>query len=402
MSEASTGETPTGRAFRPMIYLQEDVYELAKEKSGVFARYPFVQWKNNFIGTAGDASRNNTKVMDNEPDVYRLDASKEYKPTMFTLYLKNDFEPKLSQEELINAHRLLLESYKEYFLNEYREKAENYITSSNINDEKDYGEQLNSLTESFEQIKNFANEIKENAKKKGIRLNSIPDNVISCANGVLKTDIVHANGVVSAKAVTKNEENKILTCEYEIRELENELLRKENELGYANEIIACYEGNETTYYVGKKTTLILKQDTQEQYDNAVAESARLTDEITELKTRLEMKKEDLGKLKTSRAEKTNAQKEKDNEEMETEIQGIVEKRENLLESVGEMLVLYNEQILPDKSIRVTEVQSLRPGLFNESFLRIEAPIAGALCLITLIVCISVKKYNDKQKVGEAE
>jgi hypothetical protein len=340
--------------------------------------------------------------MDNEPDVYRLDASKEYKPTMFTLYLKNDFEPKLSQEELINAHRLLLESYKEYFLNEYREKAENYITSSNINDEKDYGEQLNSLTESFEQIKNFANEIKENAKKKGIRLNSIPDNVISCANGVLKTDIVHANGVVSAKAVTKNEENKILTCEYEIRELENELLRKENELGYANEIIACYEGNETTYYVGKKTTLILKQDTQEQYDNAVAESARLTDEITELKTRLEMKKEDLGKLKTSRAEKTNAQKEKDNEEMETEIQGIVEKRENLLESVGEMLVLYNEQILPDKSIRVTEVQSLRPGLFNESFLRIEAPIAGALCLITLIVCISVKKYNDKQKVGEAE
>ncbi len=374
----------------------------------------------------------------------------DYHPTTFNISLSNAFDPAISQTQLTGLLDQIVNAYKKHFAASGGYKLETEDSVFIISD-YDYPQQLDIIRTKLEVTSAYAKELDE--KYPSFRLNGQSFNDISVrVENLISSDLGRVEAQLTMNALTKDTARLLTQYQFEIRDLKNQLQKKNDQLEKIDTLVASYEKNEIIYLSTSDSLTKIDGNSSETYDRLVATRKSISDEITTIQSKInvfELKIQDLMGEETETATPTenilsgsgealsNASAQKDesgivqettesvstmSEEkietvaaqaaktaqdkinaLETEIESLRVKLGNILSDFDAMIQTENDEQINELTFTVSTVKYNAPSMISGSFLKQVIKTAGPFCAIGLMVCfilIFISRWKESRKLQE--
>ena len=444
---AAEGTAPNGYAFNISAVLSDEVLEKALSDADMADQYT-VEAIRGQIETSGVYPDDIVKQMMTYESLLDFSANRtltlsDYHPTLYTVKLYNEFDPKISKSNLEKLLHAIMDSYKAYFSEVYTAGKSAIKIGYNL-DDYDYPQQLTILTSTMEGAIAYADELYE--KEPALRLNGQGFNDISVRlHSLIDTDISKLSADITMNALTKNTSRLITQYDYEIRSLTNELNKKNDQLARLDALIASYDKNEIIYLSTTDSLTKIDGNSSETYDALVSSRKEVADEITTINNQIanyrllladlagEEETEETAKEPevtapaaiSANAGSESAEGEGTTEEivvpertveeleamakvaeenaakkitaLEANISALEAKRETVMTDFANLIQLYNDKYVNDMTVSVFGYQYKAPSLLSGAFIKQVIKTAGVFCVIGFIVCMILLIHSRRKE-----
>lgn len=427
---AAEGKGPNGNPFTVDALSSDEVLEAALKAAGMSDRYTADQLRQNLVVTGSYPEDLVEQVMSYE-SLMSFTANREltvteYHPTLFDVRLYNDFDTGISKKDLEGLLANILTAFRAYF-------SDNYALGLNWEDDTiydldnyDYPQQLEVMQEVMTQQARYAREMYE--VQPTFRVNGEGFNDIYVRmNNLIDSDIARLNASITINALTRNIVRLMTQYQFEIRDLTNQLDKKNVQLERLNTLIDSYDKNEIIYLSTSDSLTKIDGNSSETYDSLVKARKSVSDDITDINSKIatyQLKLADLMKQndqKSSTAKQTSTEQAQDGEQTETmaveEIQeltdaeiaaaaeaaeeaakrqiaaldkgiaALVEKRAAVTDSFQSLLKAFAEQQINEQMVSTFNYRYDTPKLLSGAFIKRVIKTAGPICAVGFIICM---------------
>jgi len=427
---AAEGLAPNGNMFNLDGLSSDEVIEAALKATELEGTYTVEQLRENLVATGSYPDDLVKQVMSYESllsfTANRELTVREYAPTLFKITLYNDFDSSISQSKLVELLKNLLECYRGYFIENYGVNLSWENDDIFTLDEYDYPQQLDVLQEVMSQQARYAQEMYE--KEPTFQLGGKGFNDIYVQfNSLIENDVTRLNANITINALTRNTARLLTQYQFEIRDLNNELEKKTDQLKRLEELLDSYEKNEIIYLSTTDSLTKIDGNSSETYDSLVANRKDVSDEITRIKSRMETYQLRLIDLMGDDATQHNADEAVDNseetgveiagdleiediqemteeeiaaaagaaeeaaakqiEELEKNIAELIEKQKTVTEDFKALLNAYTERKINEQTVRAYNYKYNVPKLLSGNFAMRVIKTAGPLCALGFMLCM---------------
>lgn len=368
-------------------------------------------------------------------------AIRDYHPTTFNIVLYNSFDKSISKKDLTTLLHGIIDAYRAYFSRIYAYDYDPSVTLFDL-DTYDYPQQLQILEERLTTASNYAQELY--MKEPSFRLDGSGFNDISVRlNTLVDNNLTRLNADLTINALTKNPERLLTQYQYELRDLNNKLDKKNRALARLDKLIDSYEKNEVLYLSTTETLTKIDGNSSETYDTLMGRRKSLANDITDINYQISLYQLRLADLlgkgsdvltdasveppsdsadlpETSASEDDAAdnqggiegqepisasnsvisetdstassveldrEKEAKRIKLETAIQALVTESDAILAEFKAMLQAYSNQKINDLSVTITKYDYKAPSLLSGAFIKKAIMTAGPIMAIGFMVCI---------------
>lgn len=282
---AAEGKAPDGYAFSIDDLTSDEIINEALERCGLAGKFTPDQVRKALVISGGYPQDIIGQTMSYD-SLLNLTASRtltvdRFHPTLFSVTLYDRFDTKLSKAQQTKILESLLEVYKEHFAMVYgqgtmgKELATGFFTFA----EYDYPQQLSIMQLLLNTISDYAAEMYE--REPAFRYNGDSFNdIVTRIASIRESDLNRLNATMSLNALTKDPDRLLTQYQFEMRELENQLLRREQQLKKLDELIASYEKSEIIYISTEQSLTKIDGDSSKTYDALVDLRKQLTTDNT--------------------------------------------------------------------------------------------------------------------------
>ena len=441
---AAEGIAPNGYAFNISAVASDEVLKKALENTGMVEKYTAEDIRAQ-IETTGIYPDDIVKQMMTYESLLDFSANRtltlsEYHPTLYSVKLYNGFDSKISKGDLEKLLHAIMDSYRAYFSEVYT-TGKNAVKIAYNLEEYDYPQQLTILTSLMESAITYTDEMY--AKEPSLQLNGQGFNDISVRlHNLIDTDITKLSADITMNALTKNTSRLITQYDYEIRNLTNELNKKNDQLTRLDALIASYDKNEIIYLSTTDSLTKIDGNSSETYDALVASQKEVADEITTISNEIanyrllladlageeeteetteaavpavvsadadseiaegegtqeaitipERTQEELEELAKAREEAAAKQVAL----LEANISAVVTKREAVMQDFADLIQLYNDKYVNDMTVSVFNYQYMTPSLLSGAFIKQVIKTAGVFCVLGFIVCLILLIHSRRKE-----
>ncbi|MCR5532210.1 MAG: hypothetical protein K6F26_10220 [Lachnospiraceae bacterium] len=282
---AAEGKAPDGYAFSIDDLTSDEIINEALERCDLAGKFTPDQVRKALVISGGYPQDIIGQTMSYD-SLLNLTASRtltvdRFHPTLFSVTLYDRFDTKLSKAQQTKILESLLEVYKEHFAMVYgqgtmgKELATVFFTFG----EYDYPQQLSIMQLLLNTISDYAAEMYE--RNPAFRYNGESFNdIVTRIASIRESDLNRLNATMSLNALTKDPDRLLTQYQFEMRELENQLLRREQQLRKLDELIASYEKSEIIYISTEQSLTKIDGDSSKTYDALVDLRKQLTTDNT--------------------------------------------------------------------------------------------------------------------------
>lgn len=455
---AAEGKAPDGYAFSIDDLTSDEIINAALERCNLAGKYTPEQVRKALVVAGGYPQDIIGQTMSYD-SLLNLTASRtltvdRFHPTLFSVTLYDRFDEKLSKAQQTKLLESLLEVYKEHFASVYgqgtmgRELA-GFFTF----DEYDYPQQLSIMQLLLNTISDYAAEMYE--RNPAFRYNGESFNdIVTRIASIRESDLNRLNATMSLNALTKDPDRLLTQYQFEMRELENQLLRREQQLKKLDELIASYEKSEIIYISTEQSLTKIDGDSSKTYDALVDLRKELTTDNTLTGSKIStyrMKISDLtGEEYVPESSKDNASNadddaanatadgtatgdanidangngnqdtadgndqsttkptkkvvsdedmKKQREAFEKDVTALAAKTEKIASDYAEMLKFWNESKLNDTTVTVSASRYSAPKLVSGAFIKAAIKTTGPITALAVMVCLVMIIIAKKKELA---
>ena len=281
---AAEGKAPDGYAFSIDDLTSDEIINAALERCNLAGKYTPEQVRKALVVSGGYPQDIIGQTMSYD-SLLNLTASRtltvdRFHPTLFSVTLYDRFDTKLSKAQQTKILESLLEVYKEHFAMVYGQGTMGKELAGFFTfDEYDYPQQLSIMQLLLNTISDYAAEMYE--REPAFRYNGDSFNdIVTRIASIRESDLNRLNATMSLNALTKDPDRLLTQYQFEMRELENQLLRREQQLKKLDELIASYEKSEIIYISTEQSLTKIDGDSSKTYDALVDLRKQLTTDNT--------------------------------------------------------------------------------------------------------------------------
>lgn len=259
-----------------------------------------------------------------------LDVS--YYPTEYKIlfdYSKTSF----SRSEAVEVINAILEEFKSYFFDiyGYNETLGSSVTALDISS-YDYTEAIEVLKSSLNTLGKYVKQISDDdlTRFRSSVTGYTFDDLYEAIQTVKSVDLDKISSYINVNNITKDKETSIAYYEYRINELGRQQESLEEQLVSVKSSINDYEKDQIIIFGnGTDSTDTQSTKTSEQYDNMIKQKINITDELAEIKQKINYYKERRDALK-----KSSSSSEEKIENVEKQLADLNEKVTQLIENIN--------------------------------------------------------------------
>ncbi len=428
---AADGIAPNNTAFDISGIASEEVLSEALRETGLEGTYTVEQLQQS-LTALGVYPENMASQVTNYESLLNFTANREltvgdFHPTTFNISLYNSFDKSISRDRLEALLRAVMTAYQGYFARTYSNGLDTGNLFFNV-DEYDYPQQLDIINGHFQTMVRYADELYD--KDPVFRLEGVGFNDISVRlNKLINSDISRLNADLTMNALTRDTARLLIQYQFEIRNLGNQLDKKSQELDKLVTLIDSYDKNEIIYLSTADSLTKIDGNSSETYDLLVETRKEVSDEITEINSRIatyQLKLSDLLKesdnASTSVAAHNGGQEtttddvvEMTEEEiaeaaqeaerlaraqtiaLEKNIEALAEKGGVVLDDFRQMLDAYNAEQINELTVSVTRYDYDTPSVFSGAFVKKAIEVAGPICALGFMLCMALIIASRKRQ-----
>ena len=428
---AAEGNSPDGNPFTVAALSSDEVLEAALKASGMGDKYTADQLRENLV-VAGSYPENLVEQVMSYESLMSFTANREltvteYHPTLFTVTLYNDFDSGISGADLEGLLANILTAFRAYFANNYALGLDWLDDAIYDLENYDYPQQLEVIQEVIAQQARYAQQMYE--EQPTFRVNGQGFNDIYVRmNNLIDSDIARLNAGITINALTRNTARLMTQYQFEIRDLTNQQEKKKTQLERMDKLIESYDKNEIIYLSTSDSLTKIDGNSSETYDALVRARKAVSDDITEIGSKIatyQLKLADLMKQsdqKVATAAKTDSTEQaQDGAQTETasveEIQALsdeeiaaaaeaaeeaskrqiaaldksiaalIEKRTAVTDSFRALLKAYEEQQINEQTVSAFNYRYDTPKLLSGAFIKRVIKTAGPICAVGFMICM---------------
>lgn len=437
---AASGIAPNGNPFNMDVMRSDEVLEAALKATELEGVYTIEQLRENLVVTGSYPEDLVAQVMSYE-SLMSFAANRkltvtEYHPTVFKVSLYSDFDKRIPRAKLEALLASILENFRTRFAETYAVNLDWMDGEIYKLDQYDYPQQLEIIQEAMTQQARYAHEMFE--KEPAFRLDDKGFNDIYVRfNSLVDSDISRMNANITMNALTRNTARLLTQYQFEIRDLSNQLEKQTEQLARLDKLIASYEKNEIIYLSTADSLTKIDGNSSNTYDELVTARKKVSDEITQINSKITMYQLKLSDLMkedepaTSTSTKTDEPQsatdvsqtveeiqELTEEEiaeaaaaaeeaaarqvaaLERSINALLEKREAVTADFRRMLQAYMAQEINEQTVRVFNCQYDTPNLLSGAFIKKAIKTAGPICALGFMVCMVLlirrRRWEEKR------
>lgn len=403
---AAEGKAPNGYSFDVSGITGDEVLSAALEAAGLQEEYTTEQVRKNMTVTGvypeniAEQMTKYVSLLDSSADM-QAELS-DYRATQYSVVLYNDFDQKLSAEQLTNLLDKILETYREYFFRVFSASLDMTTPIADL-PEYDYAQQLEAISEAVTQQRRYAQEMAELAPDFLVQKKGFSDIVVRYQN--LDNDISRLNATITLNAVSRDRERLQKRYEMEIRSQTYQLNSLTDELKQIEAQVAAYEKEGIIYVSSGGSVRPVSSSGSDTYDKLVAARKEVTDSIASINAQIAMyqaRLDDMAKsagktkVKTAADEEesadsvpamTEAEIEKLRDTVEAQIQALTAKKDAVEADFRTLLDAYAEREINEKTVYASEAKYAAPKLLSGAFIAQAVKTAGPICAVGFIVCM---------------
>lgn len=437
---AAEGNGPDGNPFTVAALSSDEVLEAALKASGMGDRYTPDQLRENLVVTGSYPENLVEQVMSYE-SLMSFTANREltvteYHPTLFNVTLYNDFDRSVSKADLQGLLANILTAFRMYFASNYALGLD-WLDDAIYNLENyDYPQQLQVIQEVMVQQARFAQEMYEVLPTFRVNGQGFNDIYVRM-NNLIDSDIARLNASITINALTRNTARLMTQYQFEIRDMTNQQEKKKAQLERLDKLIDSYDKNEIIYLSTSDALTKIDGNSSETYDSLVRARKEVSDDITEIGSKIAMyqlKLADLmkqGDQKTSTAAGTGSAEQgvqtettsvEEIQELTDEeiaaaaaaaeeaskrqiaaldkgIAALIEKRTAVTDTFRSLLKAYEEQEINEQTVSTFNYSYTAPSLLSGAFIKQVIKTAGPICAVGFMIClILLIRSRRKEKI----
>lgn len=225
------------------------------------------------------------KMAEDDGQYYQQLLDVSYYPSQYVVYFYDDRTFSTGQiNQILNA---VLESYKEYFFDTYANNEALTVTAGLLSgDDYDYSESVDLLRTQLKLMKNFAQAKATEAPDFRASGTGLSFTDIATSIGFLQdADLARLSSYIESNSLTTDAVRQIEYYEYQIEEYTNRLSELQVNLSNVNSAINSYQKDPVIIVSNQDTTQETEQ-TNEYYDELVAQKLELSTQISEINTEI--------------------------------------------------------------------------------------------------------------------
>lgn len=413
-SKAAEGKAPNGLPFDTQGLYSDEVLNAALESAGLSGKYTAEQIRKNLsiIGVYPEKiveqMTGYVSLLENTGNSQAV--MTDYHATQYSVKLYNDFDKNISRDQLDTLLGEILTAFRQNFAETYAAGLNNTNPFENL-EEYDYGQQLEAITQSGEQLKRYAEEMQNLAPD--FKLNRKGFGDIAALYSNLSNDLNRVDAVVMLNAISKDRDRLQQRYEMEIRTLKQKLASLKEELTLIDARMNAYEKEGIIYVSANGTLRSVGSNADETYDSLVKKRKEVSDTIADTSASISLYEIRLAaitgddkKSTTENGEETDVVTLTDEEvaqlkeRVETEIQAILTKKAGIDAEFKAMLDAYSAQEINEKTVSASAVKYYAPSLLSGAFLKQALKVAGPFCAVGFMVCLVLmirsRRKEEKQ------
>lgn len=394
---AAQNQTPSGEKFSVSSITSDSVIAAALEACGMTDKYSIDSIQKSIVvkGSYPDDIVDRIKAYDSRFD---FSASREisvndYYPTIYSLTLYDDFDGNVSSTDLSKLSTAIISAFKSFFMKEYvnafdMSKFDSMLPLAGY----DYAQRIKVLNVRTDMIRKYASELYQ--KKADFKYNGMSFNdLYTKCNDIKNNSLTKADALVTMNALSIAPNRLKNQYQYEIQLLENELKNKTEELAEIDKLIEGYQTDDILYISSSDAVTKIDSNSTKTYEELMDIRLEITERITEINADLDKYKLNLSDITTNKSDDAL------NSEVKSKIDEVAALTDVLEQEFKAMVLAYNDTLVSDQSIAISDAEYSAPKLLSGSFVVMAVKCAGPICIIVMIICClhgfvcEIKKYR---------
>ena len=433
---AAAGIAPNGVAFDLKEIALDDVLLKGLEGASMEGKYTPEQIRPNLVVSGVYPEDMADQVMHYE-SLLNFTASREmtigmYHPTTFQIELYNGFDKSISKAQLSSLLESILDAYRAHFAEVYAFGLDTELALFSL-DDYDYPQQLQIIEKQLTAMSDYALELYDDDPT--FRFNGAGFNDISVRlKTLIDSNINSLNAELTINALTKDPARLLTQYQFEIRSLNNQLDKQNQELDKLDKLISAYEKNEIIYLQTSDALTKIDGNSSETYDTLMERRKAVANDITDINYQIatyELLLSDLLNDDKSQSQAAGTPVGDDGEgsdstetvaamtdeelaaaaaeaeratiarrkQLEGSIRSLVSESGTILADFKAMVQAYNDQKINDLTVTVTGYEYEAPRLLSGAFIKHAVKTAGPIVALGFMICtiliINSRKKEDR-------
>ena len=431
---AATGTAPNGAAFELKDITLDEVLSEGLKDASLDEKYTPEQIRPCLMVQGVYPDDMASQVMHYE-SLMNFTANREltigdYHPTTFSIVLYNTFDRSVSKAQLSALLQSILDAYQVYFSKVYSYGLDTDLALFSL-DDYDYPQQLQIIEKQLTAQSEYALELYE--KEPSFRYNGAGFNDIRVRlMTLIDSSINRLNAELTINALTKDPARLLTQYQFEIRSLNNQLEKQNQELDKLDKLISSYEKNEIIYLRTTDALTKIDGNSSETYDTLMGRRKEVANGITDINYQIATYELMLSDLLGSSDDQSSGQKEDTVKEgddstsaeavaamtdeelaavadeaeraanarrtlLEENISSLISESKTILDDFKAMLQVYNRQHINDLTVTVTGYDYYSPKLLSGAFIKKAIKTAGPIVALGLMGCVAAIIIRRKKE-----
>lgn len=322
----------------------------------------------------------------------------DYYPTQYSIILYDDFDKNVSNETMNSIVKAVADTYKTYFIKEYAYSfdMDKYDTLLTLGD-YDYRQQIKVLRQRLNMIEKYASEMYAVNSIYTLNGQSFNDIYLKCRD-ITNDSLSKLEALITINALTTSSSRLRNQYKYEIQLLNNELEYKKTNLEELNALIENYQMDDILYITSGDSMVKVDSNSSQTYEDLITQKREISDRIVEINTEIKEYEQYLNDLTAAATLPAH-----DKDTVVNEISDIDLKIAAIESSFKDMLLAFNDSIVPADSVTVGKEKNYSARLLSGGFAVAAVKCAGPLCMLVLIICgihsfiVESREYKKKLK-----
>ena len=418
---AADGIAPNGSMFNLSDITSEEVLTNALTECGMNEKYTVEQLQESLV-TRGVYPDDFVGKVSSYESLLNFSSNHEasvsnYHATTYNVELYNDFDKSMPKEQLETLLKAIVASYKTFFAKAYA----NGLDQDDLSklSERDYPQQMDIIEAYFNILSEYAMQMYTRRPAfvyEGVSFNDISVRLQS----LIATDVARLRADMMLNGLTRSLDRLKSQYLFEISDLQNQQKSQSVCLTRLDKLIESYEKNGIVYVSSGNSVTKIDNNAGVTYDALVSQRKSVTDDITDLGTRIITYEQQLADLEgdadsiaaqseaDGASETAEPQSESDRADLvaaqtaalETNIDALVTKSNAVLDDFENMLDAFNKQEINDQTVAVTSYNYITPKVLSGAFVIAAIKTAGPICAIGLMLCLVMIIHSRRREARQ--
>ena len=318
-----------------------------------------------------------------------------YRPTAYTVTLYEDFDPSISQNDLVLLQKNIITSYREWFAESYQ-----YGSVEPVDEELlpnyDYFQQTEMIESRLNQAVLLADQLAEKAPE--FKLNGVGFGDASVQfSSIVSSDIAHLNALISMNALSTNLDRLKGSYLYRAEILQEEADNKSGLRDEIDKLLSTYSKSGVIYLSTSESISRIDTISSAAYDKLVDSRNETSDEISDIYKQIALYDKRVSEIEEA-AKKNKSSRSAGAESLQQEITRAVEKSNETIERLTEMSDTLLQQNINEGTMQTTATRYSRPSLFSVSFIVTAIKTCAVTVVIGLIAALILIIINEAKEL----